>query len=770
MIMATYRVSGPNGQTYDVTGPDGATPEQVFTVLQQHVTGAIDFDRPDDQVRADVAKLDGPFREHALTGWSDARVKKDHARGIRPLTPEPTRGIPFIGGLLDEATSGIEAGLHAVSGGRIGKPYEEALAYERARMRAEDKTFPVLAPVTRVATGLATGGPLFSRMAPAATAGGRIAQGAAVGAGTGAVEGFAAGEGGFTPRVESALKGGALGGVLGGAIPVVTDGVRAAQRAYANQGRAGAHGSMAESLPGTVDEFADQVAAGASRNNVTTNRRALDILGEEMERAGGDRLAAQQATIARIAQEQGITPQAAQGQIRRLTQVHEGSDLMLGEYPAVSGSDAAQRLRRPGNVDLDELGRTQESRTQGLMDYLANNGGAQSAQNVRNTISVRQEQLSPSMRGTLETIGPRVPTGARTTRPGTIVDAADMIDAARRAGQAEYHAAYNGAINNAVAVNDVPAMITTHLNRAAGRSGEASAAIRRAVDEFMIDLPTGQRVTMQSLQHLQDARGAVRGMIEEARRQGRDHIVNALQPLYRETTDLMTRMSPQWARANARWADMNFQRMGTELGDAFALRAGPQFREQMAEFHRLAPDAQNIVRVHFLQKLYDKLDNLNDTNSISKLFANDHSRSMIARLLGDDAAVTFTRAVRDQKVAEQTQRMTANSATHRRGVAQRQMDAETGIMTAVENASARGVRNWLIERMTQLATERRNRPLAEIVTTPMRDTAGVAQAIHNMRGQQQRLQQYAQPSRGTLPAAAAIGQITGGLTADRRPR
>lgn len=768
--MATYRVSGPGGQAYDVTGPDGATPDQVFSVLKQHVTSGVDFNRPDEEVRADVAKLDGPFREAALKSWSEARVRKDAERGIRPLTPEPVRGLPIIGGLLDEATAGINAGLHAISGGRTGMPYDEGLAYERARMRAEDKAYPVLAPTSRIVTGVATGGPLFGNIAPAATPIGRIAQGAMVGGATGAAEGFAAGEGGFVPRVETAIKGGAIGGTLGGGISVVADTARAVQRAMANQGRAGAHGAMAESLPTSVDDFANQVATGASRNSVTTNRRALDILGEEMERAGGDRAAATAATAARIAQEQGVTPQAAMGQIRSLAQVHQGSDLMLGEYPAIAASDAAQRARRPANVDLDQLGRTQESRTQGLTDYLANNGNTQSATNVRNAINGRQEQLAPSMRRTLEGIGPQVAQAGGRPRPAYIEDAAQMIDGARQAASQEYQAAYRAQTNNHVLLNWLPRLLQRYDQMAAGRSGEYADAMRRAADQFHITQPNGQRVTMMGLQQLQDARGAVRGQMDGYARQGRGDLARVVRPLYDQITRLMEHANPAWGQANRRWADMRLDVVASELGDAFATKAGPQFRRQLAEFDNLAPQAQDVVRTHFLQKLYDKLDNLGDTHSVSKLFSNDHSRSMIRALLGDEAAVTFTRAVRDQKVAETTQRMTGNSATHRRTMTQAQMDAENGIMMAAENASARGVRNWLLERLTQLATERRNVPLAGIVATPMHDTAAVAQAIHNMRIQQQRLQAYQGPMQGTLPAAATIGDLVGrAVGGERRP-
>jgi hypothetical protein len=388
---------------------------------------------------------------------------------------------------------------------------------------------------------------------------------------------------------------------------------------------------------------------------------------------------------------------------------------------------------------------------------------------VRNAISGRQEQLSPAMRETLEAVGPQVihvgaAGGRRAPRPASIVDSADMIDAARQAGRAEYQAAYSGPINNQVSLYWLPRMLAWHENRAAGRSGDIAQAIRNATDQFYLPTPNG-RVAMATLQQLQDARGVLRGQIEAHRRQGRDDLVNAVQPVYEHATRIMANMSPLWARANARWSDMNFMRLGADLGDAFATRAGPQFREQMQTFQRLAPQAQDIVRIHFLQKLYDAMDNLGDTHSVSKLFSNDHSRNMIRALFGDDAAVRFARAVRDQRVAEASQHMMANSATHRRGQAQKQMDAETGLVAAVENASARGIRNWLLERATQVLTENRNRPMADILTTPMSDTARVAQHLTRMRQQEGRLQQAEAPPLWTLPLAGVAGNTGSTLAA-----
>jgi hypothetical protein len=51
--------------------------------------------------------------------------------------------------------------------------------------------------------------------------------------------------------------------------------------------------------------------------------------------------------------------------------------------------------------------------------------------------------------------------------------------------------------------------------------------------------------------------------------------------------------------------------------------------------------------------------------------------------------------------------------------------------------------------------------MADVLTTRMNDTAGVAQHINNMRAQQQRLQQLNQPSRIAAPASGAAGRFIG---------
>ena len=591
----------------------------------------------------------------------------------------------------------------------------------------------------------------------------RTAPGAAVAADAAASVGAGIGqqmaqEGGFGAAGQ--MVGGVLGGIAPGAIAGATGGaVRSIQRARANQGEAGAYGRIASDLPGGVSELADQISVGATRGNQAVNRQTFDILGEEMARANGNVAQAQQATINRLVNDVGLSPAAARQRIRTLTEPHSNSQLMLAEYPAVAASDAAERMRQPGNVDLDQLGRIQSTTTQDKLDYLANSGSAQSTQNVRNALALREEALSPALADNLMQSGPHVQVGQRTARPATIADVETMIANADNLASQAYTAAYRAPINNRLMLQTLPRLLQTFERRAASRAGDAEAAIRRAVDQFYTNTPNG-RVAMMTLQQLQDARRVVRGQMTAYRQAGRDDLLNAVDPVYRQITRLMENMNPAWATANRQWADDRLEEVAAELGDAFSKSAGPRFREQMREFQRLAPEAQNVVRVHWIQQQLDRLQNASDTASVSKYFANDQMRSMVRALLGDEAAVSFARMVRDVKVAERSTNMTRNTATHRRGQTQRQMDAETGLTAAVEAASVRGARNWLIERAGQILTERRDLPMSRILTTPMNDTAQVAMHLYRMQEQANRLAQFAQPR---LAQPAAVGRTAPGF-------
>jgi len=723
-----------NSQRRPVTDP---------AVLAQLNFG-LDFAGPEEATRAAIAKLPDQQRSAATDLYGRFVVATEP---IQNDLPSPAAGIPFS----DEIASAGNAALSAVTGGRFGRPYDEAMAVERARRERSNERYPVLSTAATVGGALTL--PMANRLR-STTAGGRLAETTAVGGGYGAVAGLSEGQG--TERLENAAEGAAWGAGLGLGIGAVAETARGVQRAAARTGQTGAYDKFSQQLGDTtLDQLADDVAGGATRQNANINRQTLDMLGEEMVRAGNPQAAAQ-ATVQRLVNELGMSAGAATARLRRLTQVHRDSPLMLGEYPAVAESNRATRLTRPENVDLAEASQITNRGTQDTIDYLANSGVGRAVDRTRNAVEDRQAGLGDWFRDRLQAMAP----GGQ-----TLDDAENMIDGVRRLARQDYDAAYNApggpAANYRILHGLLPRVAERHLNRMRGRSGEQAQALRAAIDELYIDLPTGQRVIMPSLQIAQDQRQAIRGMIERADRAGNTHIVATLRPLYQDITRVMERASPAWAQANRRWAGMSRMEDALEFGQRLSSKASVAQRQALREFDGLAPEAQDLVRVGWLQQQFDRLGELRDTHDVSKIFDKQNMMATVTRLFGRQEAVTFARAVRDAEVANRSTRMLGNSATHRRGMMQRSMDTETGIVAAAENASLRGARNWLVERMIGVLRDRRNVPLSDIVTTPMADTAAVAGHLERGRRAQARLQHLDRPAAVRGRTAGAAGMVVG---------
>lgn len=66
------------------------------------------------------------------------------------------RGVPILGGALDEIGAGADAALDYVSGGRIGEPYDVGLERRRQAIRKSDAENPVRNTIEAVAGGVAT--------------------------------------------------------------------------------------------------------------------------------------------------------------------------------------------------------------------------------------------------------------------------------------------------------------------------------------------------------------------------------------------------------------------------------------------------------------------------------------------------------------------------------------------------------------------------------------------------------------------------------------
>lgn len=573
----------------------------------------------------------------------------------------------------------------------------------------------------------------------------------------GAIGSQAARDEGYGPGTQ------AVAGIAGAMVPGlaaagVSRAIQPVRRAMAEQGESGAYSSIIRDIDGGADAITRDVAMGQGPGGVAgiNRQNTLRVLGEEMTATGGNVQQAEARTIQRMAQEYSLTPQTAAGHLRDLRGLHADNPLMLGEQPSISASDNALRgpaggLRRAQNVDLDELKQVQDSAVRGKFDYLASSGNAPSAVNTRNALIRRQDTLAENFRSALGRIQQAADSQGRSLN---IQDAENLITSASQSASRAYEAAYNSPIDNRVMVQTLPRLLQRFERQAMSRAGDVQEAMLNASRQFYSQTPNGP-VAMMTLRQLQDARTRLREL-REGYRQSQDYsLARPLNQLYDQITALMTRMSPQWGQANRQWADMELDSLGTRLGDAFSKTPGPRYREQLRQFRNLNPQAQDIVRVHYVQKLLDDLDRAKDTHSIAKFFTSDQSRNAIRTILGDRAAVDFTRTVRNINAAEKTFQM--NSRTHIRGEVKAQEEAFTGLEAARRGWSLSAMRDAVIDRLGQVLTERKNRPMADVLTTPMSNTPRVAMHIDRMRRQEARLRALAQPRVRPVPLSGIYG-------------
>jgi hypothetical protein len=248
-----------------VAQPQAPAPQQV----------GIDFNQPADAVRKQIAALPKGQRNAALKQWAQAYVAKERKQGgvgqyVDNVVRDVARGSP-IGSWLDELNALTSSGLYNVGLG--GAPYDETLAYQRARDQANDQNstklgkLPLIGDVTvggaqKLAGGLLSGGALLRagfggiNLARGETALPTIANLGMTGAVMGGL--YGAGEGETTgQRLTNARIGAVAGGVLGPAAYVAGRGVAAGYQGArdglkAVTDRVGQRGPLAPYDPGAV--------------------------------------------------------------------------------------------------------------------------------------------------------------------------------------------------------------------------------------------------------------------------------------------------------------------------------------------------------------------------------------------------------------------------------------------------------------------------------------------------------------------------------------
>jgi hypothetical protein len=191
--------------------------------------------------KADYGDLSTLSDEELVVQYNQAKAKERVASEAGPMQRiddtmrSVARGIPLIGGAMDEISAGINTGAG------LWGDYGQELEYQRERDRSYDEANPVASTVGQI--GGAVGGGIALVPAKLFQGAGMLAntiKGAGIGAGAGAVEGFTRGEGGMEERTGEAVPAAIVGSAMGGVAPVFGKAVGAAWNgiatALANRG------------------------------------------------------------------------------------------------------------------------------------------------------------------------------------------------------------------------------------------------------------------------------------------------------------------------------------------------------------------------------------------------------------------------------------------------------------------------------------------------------------------------------------------------------
>lgn len=414
--MPTFEITGPDGTKFDVDGPDAATvgakvkeyfaKQQAPAAPQQSMSGdelramrAGDtrgqLNMRDTRAAYDAAAARGDTAEKFR--FADEARKKVEAEtaGLPGLSTgfqgAFARGVPVIGGLLNEASAALGAatknplqalaaplqlaGFFPNSG--MQRDYEFGRDMMQSADENYDKQNPIRSTAAQLAGGVASGvagaraaaaipgalnaagrpalaGAAESILGQGSSLAGQAARGLGAGAAIGAVDAATRareGEG-----AERAVEGGIIGGVVGAAAPVVARGVGNLVEYGVDQfGRRQAFRQMGlskEAGEAVVDAARADTAAGGGAGNVLRagpdamvadyGPNVRGLLDTTLQRGGADAARAQEA----------ITQRAAQGG-QRLSQ--QGGILDQAFGPNIDIGDLQTSMRQGAQARLNPL-------------------------------------------------------------------------------------------------------------------------------------------------------------------------------------------------------------------------------------------------------------------------------------------------------------------------------------------------------------------------------------------------------------------------------
>lgn len=273
-------------------------------------------------------------------GWQDDQV----VGGKTPQAWEKDERVPFIQragryarGLIDEAANlgtGLSDELGAAvdatiptqfmyptsQAGTWKQRYDENLAGERGRMKQFREENPVAATTANIAGSVAGTVPVLAA-APALTATGpslvgNVARMAAVGGGTGAVQGFGEGEGGFANRATNAALYGGIGAVMGGAMPILgAAGRKALETAPGRYVSEKVVSPLARTLAARFEGVAPRSLSAAAPDG---SPGVMGAMGEVADRTGNVPQSGAVSRLATAMQRSGMTPEQVRSRVNQL--------------------------------------------------------------------------------------------------------------------------------------------------------------------------------------------------------------------------------------------------------------------------------------------------------------------------------------------------------------------------------------------------------------------------------------------------------------------
>lgn len=591
---------------------------------------AIDYTAPVSQVRQQIARLPEAMREDALRLWANHYVAQEAqgSTGIDDRIRAVSRGT-LIGSFLDEANAATQGALHAVSGGYAGTPYDEALAYNRARDRRFDRTNPGESTLLQIGGGVASAVPVLS--APA-TVGQAVGRGIAYGTGAGALHGFGDGEGGFGNRVDNALTGAGYGAAFGLAAPLAVAG--------ATRG---------------IGAIRDAVSPTIARWRQGPDAAAETILAQQMARGG-------------------TSPAAI-----RL-------DLQNGQNAAVMHGGGATASRAPLPETIADTTDAMRRLTGSV--YRA---GGEAGDFTRNALEARQRgPRNPYAPQAGEPVGQAsnvLETIERSLQIRSQESAQRVQARIDREMREQGNKLYKAAIDNSE-----PFDLTNVLSGLAVKvadyppRSEFRRQLQRAIDLFAPGRRPGDRFPVDNIRRYDAAKKALDGMIESAQSSGNRGLARELTQFKQALDDVVfgiTRAEDGTAGNITRNADYRRARdaWGNSASDLEAIDMGRRaLRENsdvsVAAFRELTPRQQQLFRVGFLENARNSLGPRRSGDDATRAFTTLRAQELMSAIIPTTRGVFADRPARFGEMMQRQNRMTQtrNEALGNSKTAQRVQD------------------------------------------------------------------------------------------------